>query len=1035
MLDPTPINLFNAIFNFVVAPGAVLGPFFKAPSGNRSDSLDSNINAALNKVLRGQERKAFKLLHSHGVAKIDDATVLALQKLHPERKGELVLPQSECPQLTVDPFFVAKKLFLESADHNVSKDVYGWAPWMFHACRGEKQGFFASLVSFTCFLANNPKQFPSTCAFLLSGGALTPLHKAGAEERKRREQTSLLPKLRPINSGSLLTKTVLASVLASPAGQRAAERVAPFQLSLGTSRGVEKLIHVCRAAYENRWLVGKNDYENGFNSVSRQKMLDAHSLMFPESTDIFNFFYGVNSPVYLIDDEMQITVIQSEEGARQGCTAGTEGFCFTIHPMLTGLQARYPEFDFRVLTDDVVPLVPPPASDSFDDWQALYLRYANCLKDLEELSELHAGLRLNPQKGALLLPTGAPLPALEVRAKFPVGFEFRQDGMRIAGSPVGTDAFMHEFLNDKVTETRAKLAAIKLVGRKSPRAAHRLLTACASKLMCFLAATVPPNVSLCAFAMFDQYIEDCFFDILTPTNTICSRERFERATLKASLPPPFGCGLFKVTDQARIAWWASVSASLEDPLLFKLKSGLSRFAEPAYQELIKLHGGSDSKHWTEVKHLYPDSSVGLLNGTRYSPVNPRAPKLSKVALKTLSKLNVERFQKLTDISLLSGDNATLTASDVIQASVHSLSGNIFSESIKSGDSGFKSNNSYVNFCRFFLGLPPAITIGGAKPNPNFDYPVQRCLSEHGGGCPFLDVTADHASSKCPATSHWRNLKHRNICRALSCAAQEAGLSTRCEPDTFSLLLAQFPKADCRRVFPKNVSKAYKAGFEKLSQAADFIASVNCPLSLEEKQMLIQKKIDLLPFHDGDAAGLRIDLSLENPETGETKWVDATAVHTSCASYREKELKAVAKRKLSRTMGALRQCQDILIQDPSPTLIDREAQKVEKYSRLLMVAAKQHVEGKRISLPTFAPFAVSDFGELSPAATDLQDWIVEQYRRKLAQNPRRSDGCSTSDLVRQFRHKLKISVQLAIASGLGAMIQAAGQPWKGGLGPS
>jgi hypothetical protein len=162
-----------------------------------------------------------------------------------------------------------------------------------------------------------------------------------------------------------------------------------------------------------------------------------------------------------------------------------------------------------------------------------------------------------------------------------------------------------------------------------------------------------------------------------------------------------------------------------------------------------------------------------------------------------------------------------------------------------------------------------------------------------------------------------------------------------------------------------VSKAYKAGFEKLSQAADFIASVNCPLSLEEKQMLIQKQIDLLPSHDGDVAGLRIDLSLENPETGESKWVDATAVHTSCVSYRDKELKAVAKRKLSRTMGMIRQCPDILIQDPSPTLVDREALKIEKYSRLLMVAAKQHVEGKRISLPTFAPFAVSDFVNCLP----------------------------------------------------------------------
>ena len=45
--------------------------------------------------------------------------------------------------------------------------------------------------------------------------------------------------------------------------------------------------------------------------------------------------------------------------------------------------------------------------------------------------------------------------------------------------------------------------------------------------------------------------------------------------------------------------------------------------------------------------------------------------------------------------------------------------------------------------------------------------------------------------------------------------------------------------------------------------------------------------------------------------------------------------------------------------PSPALLDREALKVEKYSRLVMVAKKQHADKKRFSLPTFIPFAVSD----------------------------------------------------------------------------
>jgi hypothetical protein len=143
-----------------------------------------------------------------------------------------------------------------------------------------------------------------------------------------------------------------------------------------------------------------------------------------------------------------------------------------------------------------------------------------------------------------------------------------------------------------------------------------------------------------------------------------------------------------------------------------------------------------------------------------------------------------------------------------------------------------------------------------------------------------------------------------------------------------------------------MSKAYKAGFENLSQAADFIASAACTLTVEGKQNLIQSQIDLLPLHQGEYSGLRVDICLENPNTGETKWVDTTVVHTTCATYQNKELKAVAKKNLSASVASSHGVPDSLQFAPSPALLDREAYKVEKYSRLVMVAKKQHMDGKR-----------------------------------------------------------------------------------------
>src|SRR5690606_18497502 len=111
-------------------------------------------------------------------------------------------------------------------------------------------------------------------------------------------------------------------------------------------------------------------------------------------------------------------------------------------------------------------------SDTFEGWQARYTQYAACLKHIKELSFDLAGLTLNSTKGALLLPAGAPLPTPAVQALFPARFEFRQDGFR--------DGFMEDFLKQKVLECRSKLTAVKALGKKSPRAGHRLLTACFS---------------------------------------------------------------------------------------------------------------------------------------------------------------------------------------------------------------------------------------------------------------------------------------------------------------------------------------------------------------------------------------------------------------------------------------------------------------------------------------------------------------------------------------------------------------------------
>ena len=340
---PTPLALFVALFEFVCAPGCVLAECFE--NKQRKDifsTADDTVNAALRRLVKGQERKALRTLCSNGVAAVDPPVVAALKALHPRRAAPLEPPPVVGPQLVVDEQAVHTALFSDAADCNLSKDVFGWAPWMLFPWRGEKEGFFVLLVRFVCLIINKPDLFPPVCGLLLASGALTPLFKLSAAERLRNDQAGLPPRLRPINSGSLLAKLALSAALQTPAAERAAARVRPHQLSLGTPRGIERMVHTCRAAFASGYLVGRNDFANGFNSLSRQNMLGAASRLFPEGTSLLNLLYGVDAPVYLLDSDSNLTTLWSEEGPRQGCAAGTFLFCLGVAPLVSRMQEFTP---------------------------------------------------------------------------------------------------------------------------------------------------------------------------------------------------------------------------------------------------------------------------------------------------------------------------------------------------------------------------------------------------------------------------------------------------------------------------------------------------------------------------------------------------------------------------------------------------------------------------------------------------------------------------------------------------------------------
>ena len=232
--------------------------------------------------------------------------------------------------------------------------------------------------------------------------------------------------------------------------------------------------------------------------------------------------------------------------------------------------------------------------------------------------------------------------------------------------------------------------------------------------------------------------------------------------------------------------------------------------------------------------------------------------------------------------------------------------------------------SYVAWCLFFLGLPPPPTLCNHEVQAGFDYPVQRCLGKQ----PFSRLRRlSCCRSGCRSTIGAHSKKHTYLSRVVVQAALEAGLAVRVEPDTHNLLLGEFSKADCRRIFPKAASKQYQEKFQAVLNALEVISSPACTISAEEKTAYVQARIDALPvLKKHELKGLRIDAAIENPITGETKWIDVSVTHTSAASYIDVELKAVGEKMTASNIAATFELPDYLRNKPSPSLLKREAEK-------------------------------------------------------------------------------------------------------------
>ena len=172
---------------------------------------------------------------------------------------------------------------------------------------------------------------------------------------------------------------------------------------------------------------------------------------FPSLSQPIRFSYGVPSDVLFVEPSSSnclVETIHSTVGSRQGDVWGSCTYCLALHPILERLNEEYGDRVLIVAYCDDVYIVGPPAdaAAAYARWRALYAAFMEG--------------ELRDDKGHAYSQGCSEEAARE--AGIPASMSFTSAGLRVLGSPVGTDAFVKSFVDEAAD---AVIEALRVLAR------------------------------------------------------------------------------------------------------------------------------------------------------------------------------------------------------------------------------------------------------------------------------------------------------------------------------------------------------------------------------------------------------------------------------------------------------------------------------------------------------------------------------------------------------------------------------------------
>ena len=463
-----------------------------------------------------------------GVAERNEETLQNLRDLHPSGP-EVSLPEPATPMLptvTTKAIETAIKSFKKASAAGLCglradflSEIQAILPELV------RNRFLQAICNLVTLGLNG--RIPQCLAPFFSGARLIPLEKPTGG-------------IRPIAIGNVWRR-LISKVGSNLVSEEMSLLLRPLQLGVSTPHGSEAIVHTISAMVEEKGLDSKFgllalDFQNAFNNVSRQVMLEECKTLCPK---LFRWMYFCYSrPVNLFYEDVCILSII---GVQQGDPLACLGFALVLNRLLSQM-ALLPFFSQIAL-------------------HAWYLDDGNFIAEHEVLRKVlefvvlegpKLGLNLRLSKSVIWWPTVS-----EDWHLYPSTLsQSLESGIKILGSPIGSAAFSESLIGDRVAKiSRVMSAALSL---PSKHCQYVLLRHCICyPRIAFALRTCPPDQIPNSLAVFDLNLRSAVGDMV---GVPLSDDAWVQATLPISLG---GLGFTCASVVAPAAFLSSVHQSLD----------------------------------------------------------------------------------------------------------------------------------------------------------------------------------------------------------------------------------------------------------------------------------------------------------------------------------------------------------------------------------------------------------------------------------------------------------------------------------------